>query len=156
MDKTQYINFHTYTEVKSAFILAEEIKSSKMNTSSKTKKSKDNSSRAANSGNNKNKESKNKKKDHHSNTNSWVNKKNCPCSAPTADRMVTFQLHASKTHKGRDTKVNKQSMMVVRNINLMTWILQRQKNLNNSKHGVKSRGSMVTIPPDPQRWIMLN
>ena len=53
MNKTRYSDFHTYTEAKSAFILAEERKASKMNKSLETKKSKDNSSLAANAGNNK-------------------------------------------------------------------------------------------------------
>ena len=40
MNKNRYSEFHTYTEDKSAFVLAEEIKSSKTNKSSETKKSK--------------------------------------------------------------------------------------------------------------------
>ena len=55
MNKTRYRNFHTYTEVKSVLILAEEIKARKMNKISETKESKDNSSGAANTGNNNNK-----------------------------------------------------------------------------------------------------
>ena len=74
MNITLYGYFHTYTEAKSAFILGEEIKASKINRISKTKKSKDNISGAANSGNIKNKESKNKKKDQQSNTRSRANK----------------------------------------------------------------------------------
>ena len=51
MNKICYINFHTYTEAKSAFILSEERKSSKINKSSDMKKSKDNSTGVANSEN---------------------------------------------------------------------------------------------------------
>ena len=43
--------FDTYIKGKSAFILAEEIKASKMSKISDTKKSKDNNSGAANTGN---------------------------------------------------------------------------------------------------------
>ena len=81
MNKTRYINFHTYTEAKITFILAEEIKSSQMNKSSETKKSKDNSSGVANGGNNNNKESKQKGKYQQSNTNSSANiKKSVKCT----------------------------------------------------------------------------
>ena len=34
-------------------------------------------------------------------------------SAPTADRLIVLQLNASKTHKGRATKVNQQVWLVV-------------------------------------------
>ena len=40
MNKTQYNNFHTYTEAKSVFILAVERKASNMNDISETKRSK--------------------------------------------------------------------------------------------------------------------
>ena len=55
MNKTRYSNFHTYTEAKNEFILAEERKSIKTNKSLETKKPKDNSSVADNARNNKNK-----------------------------------------------------------------------------------------------------
>ena len=75
MNKTWYIDFHTYTEAKIEFILAEERNVIKMNKISKTKKWKDNSSGAANTCNNNNKESKQKKNYRHSNTNSIANRK---------------------------------------------------------------------------------
>ena len=74
MNKTRYSNFHTYTEAKNKFILAEERKSIKINKSSETKNPKDNSSGATNPGNNKNKESMQKKNYQQSNTNSSINK----------------------------------------------------------------------------------
>ena len=74
MNKNQYGDFYTCTEAKSAFILAEERKSSEMKKRSETKKSNDNSSGAANAGNNKNKDSNQKKKHQRSNTNSRVTK----------------------------------------------------------------------------------
>ena len=52
MNKTWYRKFHTYTEAKSMFIIAEEIKASMMNKSPETKNSKYNSYGAANAGNN--------------------------------------------------------------------------------------------------------
>ena len=58
MNKTSYTDLHTYTEVKSTFILAEERKSSKTNKISETKKPKDNRYGPANAGNIKTKESK--------------------------------------------------------------------------------------------------
>ena len=63
MNKIRYRYFHTYTEAKSAFILADEKKTSKMDRSSYTKNSKENSTGAANSRNNKYKESNNNRKD---------------------------------------------------------------------------------------------
>ena len=53
MNKKRYSNFHSYTEANSAFILAEERKTSKMNKIPDIKKSKENSTGAANGGNNK-------------------------------------------------------------------------------------------------------
>ena len=96
MNKTQYSDLHKYTEAKSTWILAEERKYSDMNKTSETEQSKDNSSREVCANKNKNKESKKKKKYQKSNTNSSINKK-FPRSAPTADKMVTYQLKASKT-----------------------------------------------------------
>ena len=61
MNKTKYSDLHTYTESKIAFILSEEIKSSKMNKRSETKKSEHNSSGAADTGNIKNENYKHKK-----------------------------------------------------------------------------------------------
>ena len=77
-----------------------------------------------------------------------------PQSAPTADRMVTFQLNTFKTPRERATKVSQKIWLVAKNFNLMTWTIQSQKNLNNLKHGVKSRGGIVMIPPYQQRWKM--
>ena len=74
INKTCYRYFHTYTEDKGAFVVAEERKSSKMNKISYAKKSKDNSAGAANAGNNKAKYSKQKKNYQHSNNNSRGNK----------------------------------------------------------------------------------
>ena len=73
-NKNGYSNFHTYTEAKNMFILAEERKSRKNSKISETKKSKYNSSGAANSGNNKNKQSKQKKNYQKSNTSSSASK----------------------------------------------------------------------------------
>ena len=73
-NKTWYHDFHTYAEAKIAFILSEEIKSSKTNKISETKNSKENNSETAKAGNNKNKESKQKENYQQSNTNSSVNK----------------------------------------------------------------------------------
>ena len=51
-NKTRYRDLNTYTEAKSEFILAKQIKDSNMKKISETKKSKDNIYRKANSGNN--------------------------------------------------------------------------------------------------------
>ena len=70
-----------------------------MNKSSETKKPKDNISGASNAGNNKNKYYKQKKKDQQSNTNSSATNLFLQ-SAPTADRMVTWQLNPFNNPRG--------------------------------------------------------
>ena len=154
MNKTCYRNFYTYTEAKNEFILAEELKASNTNKSSETKKSKDNSSRAANSGKNKNSLSRKKMTSRVITTLPVITIS--PWSELTADRMVTSQLNASKTSKGRATTVNNQVRLELKNVSLMTWTLQKRKNSNNSKHGVNSRGRMIIIPPEIKSWRMLN
>ena len=77
--------------------------------------------------------------------------KNCLQSAPTTDRMATLQLNALTPPRGRATKVSQRVRLVVKNTNLITLTLQRQNNLNNSKHEVKSRVGMVTTPLEPPK-----
>ena len=69
MNKTLYIDFHTYNKAKGAFILSEERKTRNMNKSSDTKNSEGNSTGESNGGNNKSKYSNQKKKIHQSNNN---------------------------------------------------------------------------------------
>ena len=79
--------------------------------------------------------------------------KNCLRSASTADSMVTSQLSAltPPPPRGRATKASQLVRLVMKNSNLITLTLQRQKNLNNSKHGMKYRVGMVMIPPEPSK-----
>ena len=112
------------------FILAEEIKARKLNKSSETKKSKYNSYEAASAGNNKNKWSNKKKGHQQSNTNSRVNK-NSSMKCTYCGQDVHFAMKCFKNPQGDSYKGKTAISTGGKNVNLMTWTLQRQNNFNN-------------------------
>ena len=95
--------------------------------------------------------SKQNKNDHQNDDNYSANK-NSSAKWNYHGQDCHLPIKSSKKLLERATRVRQIILLVVKNIDLMRHTLQRRKSLNNSKLGEKSRGGMVTIPPDPQKW----
>ena len=119
MNKNGYIGFHTYTEVKSDWIISEEWKASNPNKISETDKPKDNSSWERNSGNNKNKGSNQKKKYQQNNTNPSVNK-NSSMKCTYFGQYGHFAIKCFKNPQGESYKGKVENPTGGIKVNLMT------------------------------------
>ena len=119
MNTNFYIDFHTYTEAKSEFILAEERKDNKMNKSSETNKSKDNNYGAAKYGNNKNKDS-NQNKNYHQSNKNYRGDKNLSLKCTYYAQDGHFEIKCLKNPQGESYTVKPDNSTGSKNTSLMT------------------------------------